>query len=357
MSRNQIPDSYDLVVALTERSIVGADEFGESIPLLINTKVAIVTNRNTLTTAQTPYEDSRSALKAVYAGYHEALEECVNWCQGTRDYLKRYLGKRFNQSWVQAGFNNSLAIRRNEAFLVGLLDSLNTFFNSHEEWQDEAHGITAAQALSLRSGLVSASGAVVLGKQARAEAKVPRDAAFTAMRKRLSDLVSELKQRLTPDDPRWLAFGLNQPGASSTPEVPQNVTAISYGFGQILATCDAVPLATHYRFFTQANLEDPEPVFAGQLPSPPTLVISDLEPEQLYQVYVSAANEAGESDMSEPASATPIALAKAHTPGLGWNWIEPTISKIRRSSVPGKIVSVAVSSSHKCWSVWSWAAV
>ncbi|MSU63939.1 MAG: fibronectin type III domain-containing protein [Pedosphaera sp.] len=40
-------------------------------------------------------------------------------------------------------------------------------------------------------------------------------------------------------------------------------------------------------------------------------MISDLEPEQLYQVYVSAANKAGESDLSDPATVTPIALAKA----------------------------------------------
>ena len=63
----------------------------------------------------------------------------------------------------------------------------------------------------------------------------------------------------------------------TTSEAPQNVTAISYGPGQILAGCDAVTNATHYRFFTQRPLVDPKPVFAGHSPTP-TLVITDLTP-------------------------------------------------------------------------------
>ena len=75
--------------------------------------------------------------------------------------------------------------------------------------------------------------------------------------------------------------------ATDIPAVPENVTAVSYGPRQILAMCDAAANATHYRFFTQANLEQPEPVFAGNSPTP-SLVISGLEEGQLYQVFVSA---------------------------------------------------------------------
>ena len=98
--------------------------------------------------------------------------------------------------------------------------------------------------------------------------------------------------------------------ATDIPAVPENVMAISYGPGQILATCDAVPNATHYRFFTQENLEQPEPVFAGNSFTP-SLVISGLEAGQSYQVFVSTANSAGENDLSEPAEVTPIELAAA----------------------------------------------
>ncbi|MSU61586.1 MAG: fibronectin type III domain-containing protein [Pedosphaera sp.] len=126
----------------------------------------------------------------------------------------------------------------------------------------------------------------------------------------MSGLVGELKQRIGPDDPRWRDFGLNMPGSRSTPQVPENLTAVSYGPGQILATCDEAPRATRYRFYTQISLEQPEPVFAGHSPLP-SLVITDLEPDQLYQVFVSAVNEGGESPLSEPVQATPSALAKA----------------------------------------------
>ncbi|MSU63785.1 MAG: fibronectin type III domain-containing protein [Pedosphaera sp.] len=238
------------------------------------------------------------------------LDGCYEWCKRTRDYLKQYLGEQCNQSWTQAGFHNSIAVDNSYSFLSALLSALAALFDEQSAWQDAAHGITGEQAQALLTSLSNAATAVTQGRLASGLAREPRDEALTAMRERLRGLCNELRQQIGAYDQRWLAFGLNIPGASSTPAVPQNVTAISYGFGQILATCDASPRATHYRFFTQANLEEPEPVFGGSSPTP-TLVLSGLEPGQLYQVYVSAANEAGESDLSEPASATPIELAKA----------------------------------------------
>ncbi|MSU63411.1 MAG: fibronectin type III domain-containing protein [Pedosphaera sp.] len=120
----------------------------------------------------------------------------------------------------------------------------------------------------------------------------------------------ELKQRIGPLDPRWTAFGLNKPGAPSTPAVPQNVTAVSCGPGQMLASCDATPRATHYRFFTQENELEAELVFAGSS-STPSLVIGELQGGHSYSVYVSAADEAGQSPLSQPAVVTPIELLKA----------------------------------------------
>ncbi len=310
MATNKIEKKFDGLMSQSARCRIGADEIGAGIPLLINTGQVIGENRAELASTQAAYKQYIAALEQAFENYHEGFTECRTWCMQTRDYLKRYLGNEFNQAWTAAGFHNSLAIEPNEAFVNTLLGSLAAFFDDHEDWQDEAHGITAAQAQSLRDGLTSAYGAVSFVKQQSRISKEARDAAFKALRARLSGLCAELRQRIGLYDPRWLAFGLNIPGASTTPAVPENVTAISYGSGQILAACDAVPNASHYRFFTQANLEQLEPVFAGNSYTP-SLVISGLEAGQPYQVFVSAANAAGESDLSLPAEVTPIALAAA----------------------------------------------
>lgn len=297
-------------MGLTTQCINGATSVGSGIPLTTNTPEAISGNRTVLLNAQSSYKLISAALKEVYEEYHGQLEGTYLWSVRTRDYLKQYLGNSFNQAWVQAGYYNSIAVGRSDSFLSPLLATTNALFDEHEEWQDAPHGITAEQAQSLYDSLSNARSAVNQTRLARSMAKQARDAALTAMRVRLIGLCAELKQKIGPDDPRWLAFGLNIPGAASTPAVPQNVNAVSYGVGQFLVTCDAVSNTTHYRYFLQANLETGEPTFAGDSPTP-TLVISGLEPGWPYLVYVSAADEAGESDLSEPAEATPLALEKA----------------------------------------------
>ncbi len=310
MPANIIPVKFDEVTGLGRKCLRGAQEIGPSIPLVLNTPELISANLSQLIATQAAYKQNFAAIRELYEEYHAVLDECYAWCKRTRDYLKQYLGDRFNQSWTQAGFHNSIAVDKSYAFLSALLSSLAALFDEQSGWQDEAHGITAEQAQSLLTGLSNAATVVTQGRLASGLTREPRDAALSAMRGRLRGLCNELKQQIGLYDQRWLAFGLSIPGASSTPAVPQNVTAISYGAGQILVSCDASPGATNYRFFTQRIVLDEEPVFAGSS-TVPNLVIADLTPDQLYEVFVSATNEAGESDLSEPAEVTPIALAKA----------------------------------------------
>jgi hypothetical protein len=310
MATNTIPRTYDPLMSLTTQCIIGAAQVGPGIPLTTNTEAAISGDRTALLNAQSAYKQLAADLKDAYEAYHAKLDQCQLWAVKTRDYLKQYLGNSFNQAWVQAGFHNSIAVERGDGFLSPLLATQQALFTAHEEWQDAAHEITAAQAQTLYTELANARGAVNATRHSNSSNKETRDTALEAMRIRLTGLCAELRQKIGSYDPRWLAFGLNIPGASTTPAVPENVTAVSYGPGQILASCDAVPNATHYRFFTQQNLVDPEPVFAGNSPTP-TLVIAGLEPGKEYLVYVSAADSSRESRLSEPAAVTPIALAAA----------------------------------------------
>ncbi|MBI3415882.1 MAG: fibronectin type III domain-containing protein [Verrucomicrobia bacterium] len=302
MGSNNIPKSYDDVMSLTDQCITGAGTVGSGIPLVINTQAVITANRTTLLNTQASYKANCAALKGLYDAYHTQLDTVYLWCQQTRDYLKQYLGSSFNQAWVAAGFHNSIAVESSDAFLATLLGNLQTFFGNHTSWEDAAHNITAAQALALATALTNARAGVSAGKLACATSKAPRDAAYDAMRACLSGLVAELKQLIGPDDSRWLAFGLNVPGAPSTPEVPQNVTVNNATPGQFQVTCDASPNATRYRCYLQRPGIDLRPVLAGSSPAP-LLVLTNLTPGQVYQVYMSAVDDNAESAMSAPITA------------------------------------------------------
>ena len=303
MAMNKIPDSYDDVMSLAVQCIAGAGTVGPGIPLVLNTQAAITTSRTDLSNGQATYKQNCAAMKGLYEEYHAQLDTVYTWCQRTRDYLKQYLGSAFNQAWVEAGFNNSIAVEEHDAFLAARLGSLQTFFGNHPAWEDAPHQITAAQAQALNAALTGTRGAVNAGKLAYAASKATRDAAFDAMRARLSGLCAELKQQIGRDDSRWLTFGLNVPNAPSTPDVPQNVAVNNATPGEFQVTCDASPNATRYRCYLQRPQIDPQPVLAGSSPAP-LLVLAGLTLGELYDVYMSAVDGNAESALSAPVSAT-----------------------------------------------------
>ena len=65
--------------------------------------------------------------------------------------------------------------------------------------------------------------------------------------KLMSTVVANLDTKVEPDDPRRLAFGLQLPSTQTTPAAPTGLRATKMGT-EILLECDAVRLATRYRF-------------------------------------------------------------------------------------------------------------
>ncbi len=136
-----------------------------------------------------------------------------------------------------------------------------------------------------------------------------RDAAVRALRRRLSDLRSELLMRLEDMDPRWLEFGFNLPGAATVPAVPENVVVTAQPGACLQIACDPSPRATSYRFYTQRPIVDTEPILTGSA-TEPLFVTVPLVPGAEYLIYVSAVNEGAESHLSEPVNARTL-LAQA----------------------------------------------
>jgi len=311
MAQNRIPNDYASLVVQGDSAFTGAENVGASIPLLINTAALIGADVAATKAAQLAYKTSRASLSALYAALHDQRDLAYDFCFTARDILRVYCGREWCEAWLATGFvDNSLSVPRSYAGLREVLEALNNYFTLNPTHENASVGITAALA-NTRLVAFRAAFEAIDARWAVIEAKVQaRDAAVTALRKRLSGLCKELSQRLEDLDPRWRDFGFNLPGAPTTPEVPQDVVVTPLPAAELQVACAPSPNATRYRFYYQRPIIDPAPTLAGSAEDP-LFVITGLTAGQVYQIYVSAANEGAESLLSEPVNATPVLAAAA----------------------------------------------
>lgn len=104
-------------------------------------------------------------------------------------------------------------------------------------------------------------------------------------------LIRILEELLAPDDPRWTTFGLNMPAADVTPAAPTNLTANIADGPVLLASCDATPLATRYRWRIKVVGVDAEFRLAASTKSS----LAQLDKVLPGQSVKMASNESGET--------------------------------------------------------------
>lgn len=114
----------------------------------------------------------------------------------------------------------------------------------------------------------------------------------------MSSLITNLNDKLAPDDPRWLAFGLEMPATPRTPGQPQNVSVTLAADGAILVQCDPTPLATRYRCRTFIVGIDTRYQLAW------SGVAIGVQPGVTLQITMQAVNGSSQSVASEPVGFT-----------------------------------------------------
>lgn len=302
MATNRLPDALADLFVLGADAFAGAESIGDSVPLLINIAELIGAELQAAQSAQLEYKTARAKIDPLATALRTEREAAYAFCFTARDLLRVFCGRGWNEGWLAVGFANGLEVPRSYAGLRELLAALAHHFTLHPEHELPAVGVTAALAESRLNAMKSAHEAVN-SQWARIEEKLQaRDAAVAALRKRLSGLNKELSMRLGDMDPRWIAFGFNQPGAPTSPAVPEDVVVTPLAEARLQVECEASPGATGYRFYVQRPEIDPEPVAAGRSPAP-LFVTDPLVPGTEYLVYVSAVNEGAESDLSTAVSA------------------------------------------------------
>jgi hypothetical protein len=310
MASNKIPIALpDLVLHSTE-AFQGAENHGDAIPIVVNNAELIGADRQALLIAQEEYQAARSALVTASQARKDAHSNAWDFCSTVRDVLIFFFGRHFNNSWLDAGWEDSLRIPDKYSQLYMLVNGLVSFFTLNPTKENAALGVTAAHAQTLATAMQSTNQGYLDAQAFSFIKRDIRDAKAAAMRKRLSSLCKELSMHLDDLDPRWLWFGFNMPGAPTTPAVPENLVAAPLSGARLQLSCDPSVGATSYRFYAQRPILDPVPLPVGTSYEP-LLITDPLTVGQEYLVYVTASNEGAESPLSTPVTVTAVAAAAA----------------------------------------------
>ena len=114
--------------------------------------------------------------------------------------------------WAQAGFiNPSTAVPRRIEERLGLTLSLANFFTANPSYEVPGMQVTAAKATTLRTAALAAQDALATADVDQKTKGEVYDVAFIAITDTMRALVKILTFSLDPEDPRWLAFGLQMP--------------------------------------------------------------------------------------------------------------------------------------------------
>ena len=192
------------------------------------------------------------------------------------------------------------------ALRLSLLEKSANYLHDHPAQAIEAKNFTEPKLRAAHAALTTTRSTLNAAVSARVNAKTARDAADTALRKRLSALTKELGApgMFNADDDRWYAFGLVPPAGILRPGIaPDDVLLRQIGPGSVRAAWSNTPRAHRFRPFYQVIGRD-----ANFLPLPVEddldLLLENLPATGLLKFYVIATNPAGDSPKSATAEIT-----------------------------------------------------
>ena len=209
--------------------------------------------------------------------------------------------------------DHSTAVPKSVGDQLNLLGLLSAYFTANPNYDDPAVGITGAAGATLQTNSIAADAAFNAAKTAATTRKDARDAALVDLTDSMRMLIRILDGLLAVDDPRWTTFGLNIPDSDTTPAAPINLSANIVDGPVLLAACDAVPLATRYRWRIKVPNVDANFRLAASTKSP-LAQIDKVLPGQTVELIVQAANQSAQSLPSESVTVTLPTLAAAAQP-------------------------------------------
>jgi hypothetical protein len=301
MASNQLPKPLDDLFTLAEDMTDGCHNHQAAIGLKQNLEVDVRADLDAAVTAQENYQAALSAKTDFSTAVTVADSNGKAFISSARRVLANNLGENWNQSWTATGFPDlSTAIPATQAKRQALLLALKNYFKSNPTYEVNTPKlvVTSAQSGVLFTALSTARVAASDGNTDAGNKKIVRDAAEQTLRGRLSGLIGELGQKLDDTDPLWLAFGLNEPGATNLPDSVDGLVLTAGPAGIVVLHWNTPPRATRYRVFKQIDGVDAVPVNITTVTDSDATLTAQPSGKTL-KVYVIAANDAGQAAPSD----------------------------------------------------------
>ena len=298
MNSNRLPDQIDPLFTLGEDMSDGCNAHEVAIAIKQNKEADIRAALVAAILAQGNFKAAQTAKTALSGAVTVADSNAKSYIGSTRRVLINYLGDGWSQTWEATGFpNQSTAVPGTQPERQALLLSLKNYFTANAAQENAPLNVTAARAQLLFTALSDARSAAADGNNVAGQKKNLRDAAEKTLRTRMSGLIAELGQLLDDNDPRWLAFGLNLPGATNLPDQADSLVLTAGGAGVVLSDWSDASRATRYRVFKQVLTVDAAMVHVTNV-TDSDYTFTGLPGGKTVRVQIIAANDAGEAQPS-----------------------------------------------------------
>jgi hypothetical protein len=228
----------------------------------------------------------------------DLIEEGRAFLTFARDTFKPVLGYEYNQRWDVVGIVGSLWIPRMESLVLPMLQMFHQWLASHPENEFPLLDITAARALELFTALRNARTAVNEQESITSGLLRERNEKATKLKRRIRGTINELAQLIDPLDPRWIAFGLNKPGAEKTPEKVEAVTVQIVSPNAANVEWKTPARARYFHVYRRVEGVDVDFVRIGS-PTDPDFMMEDVSPGAVMEICLAAVNSGGEGRWSE----------------------------------------------------------
>jgi hypothetical protein len=159
-------------------------------------------------------ENTRVESRARMAAADEAL---TAWLAKARLVVMLARGEKWSERWIETGLEYRTGnVPKRIDRRIKLARKLVVFLALQPEYGVPFADVTAARGRSIYERTIQARAALDLGTNSCMVKKRLRNAAKHALRRTIYQVIRTLDSTIAPNDPRWLAFGLNQPTASSS---------------------------------------------------------------------------------------------------------------------------------------------
>ena len=308
--RNLFPTNWGQLFVLATKMYNGLVAFAAAIPVTMVTAAQMLASRTAFKNAGDTFNAARTALNNAHRDAKPAQKALYDWLVTARAVIALRMGDRWSPQWAAAGFvAPSTQVPKTIDGQIALGQSLVTYFTDNPSFERPDMEVTEAKATELTDAAVEGQGDVSTAEQALTAARDARGPAKSNLLKLMSTVVANLDKKLEPDDPRWLAFGLQLPWTQTTPAAPTGLRATVMG-SEVLLECDAMPLATRYRFRRKiVGVDDKYKLVASSLT--PMAMLEGVASGLTMEFIAQAVNGGSQSVASDPVTVTTNAGAAA----------------------------------------------